>query len=909
MKSLNIHPIKVIQYFGYLSFFLIHLLGSIQAQELKELNSIHDIDLGSYSDSLDHYMELWQDSKNENRELDFLNEFLLSLQRGDLANNHAKAIMITQILDTYYKGSHYNLGITYQSLATHFNKTDLDLYKSCYEMATRLFIDNSGKIEEGAISIMSIGSTFDSNDKYAKGIKYIKEGYRMSGFDFTQTSNLNLSHFFIKSGQYDSAIFTLNLGIEYLSKRNRADEMWILGLCYLNLGEALFANNEFTDGINHLKKSINTLSEAVGEYHTWSSLALLNLGSLYRKIKLFPKAQNCFEKTKLILDSLSNDIKYETSLRNESIVKQTLDLHYEMALLTYERKKPGYLIKSKTQIQKSIQCLDQLNDMSQDGVSKENLFQEYNKIIESGIMIDLAAFNHYKNYDFIINAYSKSRFYKNNNLENAFASNLNTKSPKKVKVLNNLNKKIWQNQKLLDDLLIDLPILDQVFHPLSEKLLYLRLQKAVYLYDFYLKDKSQDEPQSVDSDNLSIVEIQRKLKSDNFNIIEFFEGEKKVFLFLITQNSIDVQVLEKDIEYLNALNSLSTNLYDLDKRTDTFNDKDLYTLYQKLIEPIDESITSKKLLIIPDGELLRIPFDALVTQYSGPKSARRTKYLIEKYQICYELSIEYFLNSVKQDTELSYLGFAPIGNDGLPKIYASNHGFNVYRDGFEALPYSRDEIKQAAGHFDGKAYYGKEATKETFIKEVQSHSILHLATHAIADIHNSFLKSGFFLQNNEGQYEIINNYEIYPLDLNASLLVLSACNSGYGEFKPGEGLSSIARAFRYAGAQNILMSQWKANDYVTHQIITDYFKNISKGYGVSSALRKSKLNFLQNEQNEKYLDPQYWAGFVLIGNDLSLVINHDIIGQLIWLIPILLFTIWFIFYLRKKGKFFFNKDT
>ena len=119
----------------------------------------------------------------------------------------------------------------------------------------------------------------------------------------------------------------------------------------------------------------------------------------------------------------------------------------------------------------------------------------------------------------------------------------------------------------------------------------------------------------------------------------------------------------------------------------------------------------------------------------------------------------------------------------------------------------------------------------------------------------------------------LNIYELYNMDPKARMAVLSACNSGTGELKSGEGIMSLARAFFYAGVPNIVMTLWTVTDRQSYHLMLSFYKQLSKGRRAESALRKAKLEYLENAL-PGYQHPRYWSGYILIGNPENLFLSH-----------------------------------
>lgn len=106
-------------------------------------------------------------------------------------------------------------------------------------------------------------------------------------------------------------------------------------------------------------------------------------------------------------------------------------------------------------------------------------------------------------------------------------------------------------------------------------------------------------------------------------------------------------------------------------------------------------------------------------------------------------------------------------------------------------------------------------------------------------------------------------YEATSLNLsNTQLVVLSACETGLGDVKAGEGVYGLQRAFMVAGAKNVIMSVWKVDDRVTSELMVAFYEANAETKSITKAFRQAQLII-----RERYPDPYYWGGFKLLTND------------------------------------------
>ncbi|MEM6805242.1 MAG: CHAT domain-containing protein, partial [Bacteroidota bacterium] len=206
------------------------------------------------------------------------------------------------------------------------------------------------------------------------------------------------------------------------------------------------------------------------------------------------------------------------------------------------------------------------------------------------------------------------------------------------------------------------------------------------------------------------------------------------------------------------------------------------------------------------------------------------------------------------------------------------------RDGFSPLNFNRVEVDKIINLTGGDGLIGQNATEAFFKSQVRDQKIIHLAMHGFVDEKEPLYSGLVFdlplsevdgrlgtnsldqsnLKESELDDGILHAYEIYEMELNAELAVLSACETGTGTIKRGEGIISLAHAFKYAGCPNIVMSLWKVDDESTSELMQFFYSHLKAGKEKDEALRQAKLDYIKLYPSAP---PFYWAPFVLVGDD------------------------------------------
>ena len=192
----------------------------------------------------------------------------------------------------------------------------------------------------------------------------------------------------------------------------------------------------------------------------------------------------------------------------------------------------------------------------------------------------------------------------------------------------------------------------------------------------------------------------------------------------------------------------------------------------------------------------------------------------------------------------------------------------LVRFGMNDLPAAKEEVKSISKFFRGASFIEDEATVANFLKQCGQGRVLHMSMHAMTEVDQPNL-SRLVFSSDEYDNPVSRYYfagEIAAQSIPAELVVLSACNTGKGEFHRGDGVMSLARAFEYAGAQSTLYSLWRIPDNATRELMEHFYKALVDGKSRADALRQAKLAYLNVHEGTTLAHPFYWAGFVLNGD-------------------------------------------
>ncbi|MFQ5639865.1 MAG: CHAT domain-containing protein, partial [bacterium] len=390
----------------------------------------------------------------------------------------------------------------------------------------------------------------------------------------------------------------------------------------------------------------------------------------------------------------------------------------------------------------------------------------------------------------------------------------------------------------------------------------------------------------------TVPEVQAAL-DENTLLLEYFYGDSAIYIFALDKGGLEIVTVKKDQRLDQQIQAFRKAIIESDYAL--FVEKGR-TLYRTLLAPVAHQLGEKHLLIIPDGPLHYLPFETLLTKdiYGSEMDFSNVPYLLKERSVSYHYSatlwLETTLRKREKEPSYDYVAFAPVNWDST---VASNAVFatltaNRALDSTRALPVNllstRKEVLDIEAQFNEKynlfasllnrlggnktrVFLDHEAT-EAAAKHynLEDYRYIHFATHGFANTAAPTL-SGLLLADQRdstaSEDGVLRLGEIYNLALNADLVILSACETGYGKLSRGEGMLSLTRGFIYAGAKNLVVSLWQVDANSPSELIPMFFKGVLKGEAKNAALRNAKLALIKS--GSVYAEPKHWAPFVLIG--------------------------------------------
>ncbi len=778
----------------------------------------------------------------------------------------------------------------------------------CYSRALETKADKNSK----SIVYNNLGGLYALQGEYSKAINYYS--FALTGLDSSRKENIqrivytyhNLGLAYYKTSQWEKSLSyylkSLQLAKEYnvkdigdtyynaglvcqsLRKYDEANQYYLLSIqsytneygpkhyktamSYINYAQYFNEVNDYINSSKYYKKGYQTLLNTVGLKHPYTSYCLLGMGNLLSHKEDYLNALQNYQQSIIakvytfndtsILVNPSKDIFPSIELieilkaKAQALVrfsKQQNSSSYLLAALETYRLTAGYIEKLRMGYSYESSKLQISSHEHEVFTAIVNIaYQLYQQTNDEG----------YKTLAFEFAERSKYGILRQLQSENMARS--------RADIPDSITSRELRIKERISSLQYTIDEESKLEHPSTEKLEKLNdeLFGLVRESDQLVKDIESSYPayykQKYSNQVVSIPQLQKAMDK-KVAVLEYVMGDKELYTFAITRDTFLLLKQETDSTFRSKLDFFIYALHS-GYSTDYRDYKDAaYTLYSKLILPVEHLLKGKNLLIIPDGKLGLTPFEAFTnTPYRDNDRCNygTELYLLRKYPIGYAYSATLYSNSLNNDYKGSpnFLGVAP--------------DYKNSRDSLKSIPRGMRSVRKLALLTQGKSLTGSNATEANFKKYCNRYGIVHFYAHGLEDTlnpANSKLALSAPADSTEDGY--LYAWEVYNMQLNAQMVVLGSCYSGSGRLSEGEGVLSISRSFMYAGSQSVVMSLWAAADRSTNDILNDYYLNLLKGMRKDEALRQAKLKYLTTDDPVD-THPRYWAGIAVSGNQNAL---------------------------------------
>ncbi len=422
---------------------------------------------------------------------------------------------------------------------------------------------------------------------------------------------------------------------------------------------------------------------------------------------------------------------------------------------------------------------------------------------------------------------------------------------------------------------------------------------------------------------LTLADVQQKVIDDNTVLLEYQLGADNSYLFAATKSGVslyklprraDVDKLATDFRAQLIPPKLQRRIVGIDVAADQQRglgivqgpSEDLppfvaasNALYKAVVEPAASVVGDKRILVVADGALNYIPFEALVKNSDGADYAS-LNYLVKTNEVVYSPSASVIAairqgspsssgkamlvvadpvfsgddprakggaaSSASGETRGLGLGLESAVNDVAGNQSSAAGGLHLAR--LSGTRTEADAISVIAKTGGGQAdlWTDLNASEDNVkTRDVSSYRYLHVATHGLLDAERpQFTGVVLSLVGNKSNDGFLRTDEIFNLKLGSPIVMLSACETGLGKEKRGEGVIGLTRAFMYAGAPTVGVSLWSVADKSTADLMTDFYKRLlgATPQAPGAAIRDAQLAMINGK---KYSAPFYWAPFVLVG--------------------------------------------
>jgi tetratricopeptide (TPR) repeat protein len=650
------------------------------------------------------------------------------------------------------------------------------------------------------VNLNSLGTNYFQQGKYQGAIDYFQQSLslrRELGHRSGESVTLNnLGAVYDSLGQYQKAIEHYQ---QSLTIKVEIGDRAGEALSLGNIGVSYDRLDRHQQSIGYFQKALKIQSE-IGD-RAGEGTTLTNLGSAHQRLSKYPQAVGYFQKALKIQTAIGDRAKEAITLHSlGSLSEETIQ--YQAALKYY---------------QQSLKIKKEIGDREGEAISLNNkgsVFYQLKQLPQAETELKQA-----------VTIWESLRAGLVDSNKIAFSDRIST------------------TYKLLQKVLVERGKTQEALE-ISERARARALAELLASKVNSINSTSQGKIRQAPN----LTKIQQIAQQKNTTLVQYSLIDDRVYIWVVrptgkisfkqTQLPPNTKIKDLVVATRDSLGANRGRNRTKDDRKSTIK-SDLKQLHQLLIAPIAQDLPqdpNASVTILPQDELLIVPFAALQNSQG--------KYLIEQHTINIAPSIQVLgltnTNSRNSGTPLV------IGNPIMPPFQG---------EALSNLPGSEQEAQAIGQIIKVPPLIGAAADKKEVVKRMQRANLIHLATH------------GFFVRVEgelPGAVALTNGYltsdEIFDMELQADLVVLSACDTGRGNIT-GDGVVGLSRSLVVAGVPSVMVSLWEVDDGATKVLMEEFYRQLwiqklPKAQAMRQAMLKTK---------QQFDDPNLWAAFMLVG--------------------------------------------
>jgi CHAT domain-containing protein len=750
--------------------------------------------------------------------------------------------------------------------------------------------------------------------KAAKSIENLHPSQLVSSYYYLATT-------YAVAGQTKEASYYYNKLIAGRTKFWGPDHP-LLAYDYISYGDFLTSQGKLEEAKKYLESALDIRIKNLGEKHFLTSEAYMYLGRYYLEAKDNEQALKYFQKALIAVAAQFEDMDYNSNpeISEDINFLSLLRILKDKALALEQmgdnskggERNPEFMYASYRAYQSAVNVMLRMQNDWLTEDSRLYLSENENEIFLSLIRISLDLYELSAKEEYLRVGFETAEKMKYSTLLATLRDQKALMEGKVPDDLKNRDRQIRMKIAAYNDLIVkeyEKETPDSVKVSSWNKKIYDLSNQRKELIRQLSKKYPEYFSLKYFPGIISPESIEKKLGSNDM-IAEYVLADTVLIIFMLDKHTLSFRRINVDSSFYNNIGIVYNFI-----RKDYFNtSSEQIAAYLKAASQLykflfgdNYSGEKKRLIIIPDGMLAYIPFDVLLYRpVEGTDYNFGTlPYLINKHPVSYAYSATLLFQSDYRKVRAGkgLLAFAPSDPEAGEDKINSVRDIPLNRTTLKPLVGSAKEVRAIIKIVGGDFRIGNDASEFSFKELSSKYRILHLAAHAFIDEDDPMNSTLVFSSNNEGGEDgFLNVFEIYNLDLTASMVVLSACNTGYGKLKRGEGIMSLARAFFYAGVPDVVMTLWPVGDESGGKLMTHFYQNLVKGASKDVALRNAKLSFIE-EADPIIQHPFYWAGYIVVGDN-SAIFKPEITKYLMIGMILIVFVLGFIYKnkLFRKGR-------